>query len=295
MHAMNRNRSLITLTICVAMALAAGCADDHAPRVLLVASNNGQLGDTGRDTGVWMAEITHPYLALADSGLDLTLDLASPDGGDAPIDEFSVAFNFDDFLASGVPDSGDPSNQRFLESLATRDLVATKTIQVMNEDGTMSEATRHRFVNTLRLADIDIADYDAIYFAGGNGAMWQFPDSEDVHRIVQEMYESDRLVGAACHGTSALLGTKLSSGEYLVAGRRVTGFSTAEEQYLGQADVMPLLLQEGFEARGAIYVEAEPWQPNVVVDGRLITGQNPPSAAGVGEALADALRNRLAE
>lgn len=266
-----------------------GCGEDSGKRVLLVVSNHGALGNTGEKTGVWMSELTHPYWKLADSGQDLTLELASPDGGDAPIDTFSVAFNFADFLATGAPASGEPGNDRFIQSEQTRKWIASRNAMVQNPDGTSREVTEYRFTQTLRLGDVRIEDYDAIYFAGGNGAMWQFPGSEDVHRVVREFYESGKIVSAACHGTSALLNTKLSDGSYLVAGKKVTGFSTAEENYLQQASVMPLLLQESFGARGASYVEASPWTPNVVTDGRMISGQNPPSAEGVGEKLAEML------
>jgi putative intracellular protease/amidase len=266
-----------------------GCGEDPGKRVLLVVSNHGELGDTGHKTGVWMAELTHPYWKLADSGQDVTLELASPDGGDAPIDSFSVAFNFNDFLSTGAAASGDPSNDRFIQSEQTRRWIASRTVTVQNPDGTSREAVEYRFTQTLRLGDINPEDYDAIYFAGGNGAMWQFPESQDVQRAVREFYEGGKIVAAACHGTSALLNTRLSDGSYLVAGKKVTGFSNAEERYLQQAEVMPLLLQDAFTARGASYVEADAWTSNVVTDGRVISGQNPPSAEGVGEKLVELL------
>ena len=277
---------IASLALLAASSLGACAMEDTAQqRVLLVVSNHGELGDTGQATGVWMAELTHPYWALADSDLDVAIDLASPSGGDAPIDAFSVRFDFDEFLATGEPATGEAANDRFMESEQTRHWIDTRTVTVDNPDGSTSEVVEHRFVDTLRLGDIDPADYDAVYFAGGNGAMWQFPDSADVHRTIREFYESGKIVSAACHGTAALLNTTLSDGSYLVEGREVTGFSTAEEEYLGQAEIMPLLLQETFGERGATYIETDPWTPNVVIDGRVISGQNPPSAAGVGEAL----------
>ncbi len=279
--------TLITLTGC-----AADDGDSGDLRALLVVSNHGELGDTGAATGVWMAELTHPYWALADSGLDVDIDIASPDGGDAPIDSFSAYFNFDDFLREGIPDSGDPGNNRFFESAETRGFVASEPETVTWPDGTTSEVMSHRFTGTLKLAELDYRDYDVIYFAGGNGAMWQFPANDDVHDIIRDMYESDRIVSAACHGTATLLNATLSDGSYLAAGKQVTGFSTAEEVYLQQEDVMPFMIQEVFGQRGASYIEADPWVPNVVVDGNLITGQNPPSAEGVGEAIVEALRAR---
>jgi putative intracellular protease/amidase len=287
-HMNSTRRILLAALVASAMPTLFACGDD-GKRVLLVVSNHGELGTTGQKTGVWMEELTHPYWKLADSGQKLTLELASPDGGDAPIDAFSVAFNFPDFLSSGVADSGDPGNQRFIESPETQRWIASREVTVQNPDGSSRQALEYRFTQTLRLGDVHVEDYDAIYFAGGNGAMWQFPTSDDVHRVVREFYESGKLVAAACHGTSALLDTQLSNGTYLTAGRNVTGFSNAEEHYLGQAGVMPLLLQDAFVARGANYVEAQPWNANVVTDGRIITGQNPPSAEGVGQKLAELL------
>ncbi|WP_428269643.1 type 1 glutamine amidotransferase domain-containing protein [Haliangium sp.] len=287
----------LELTACVLTTLItlSGCTGDDAgvdsrPRALLVVSNHGELGDTGVKTGVWMAELTHPYWALADADLDFDIDIASPDGGDAPIDAFSVRFDFDEFLATGNPASGDPGNDRFLESDQTRHLVATHTETVTDQDGASAEVTYHRFVDTLPLSELDVEDYDVIYIAGGNGAMWQLPDHAELHRFIRDTYESGRIVAAACHGSSALLNTTLSDGSYLVEGKRVTGFSTAEEVYLGQDQIMPLLIQETFDDRGADYVEAAPWAANVIVDGRLITGQNPPSAEGVGAAMVAAVR-----
>lgn len=284
-----RRHFILSALLTLAGTSLVGCGEDTGKRVLLVVSNHGELGNTGQKTGVWMAELTHPYWKLADSGQPLTLELASPDGGDAPIDSFSVAFNFADFMATGNPATGEPGNERFMQSEQTRKWIASSTVTVKDAEGNPREVTEYRFTQTLPLSSIRAEDYDAIYFAGGNGAMWQFPDSEAVHRAVREFYESGKIVSAACHGTAALLNTRLSDGSYLMAGKKVTGFSTAEENYLGQAEVMPLLLQEAFAERGANYVEAEAWTPNVVVDGRVISGQNPPSAEGVGEKLAELL------
>lgn len=287
---MNPTRNFILTSLITLLSVSLfGCGEDSSKRVLLVVSNHGQLGDTGHKTGVWMAELTHPYWKLADSGQDITLELASPDGGDAPIDSFSVGFDFPTFLATGNPVSGEASNDRFINSEQTRRWIASENVTVQNPDGTTRQAVEYRFTQTLKLGEINPADYDAIYFAGGNGAMWQFPNSEAVQRAVREFYESGKIVSAACHGTSALLNTKLSDGSYLVAGRRVTGFSNAEENYLQQAEVMPLLLQDEFTRRGATYVEATAWTANVVTDGRVISGQNPPSAELVGEKLVELL------
>ncbi len=282
----------VTMAATITLGACGSDSDDGQYRALLVVSNHGELGDTGEITGVWMAELAHPYWTLVDSGLDVAIDIASPDGGDAPIDPFSVYFNFDDFLESGDPTTGDPGNNRFLESAETSQYIATSTETITDSDGNPSEIVLHRFVDTLVLRDLDYRDYDVIYFAGGDGSMFQFPDNADIHDFIRDMYESDRLVAAACHGTSTLLNATLSDGSYLVEGKRVTGFSTAEEIFLGNEDIMPLLIQETFGERNAIYVETPTWTPNVVIDGRIITGQNPPSAEGVGHAIVEALQQQ---
>jgi putative intracellular protease/amidase len=292
-----RTRTLSALVLLSAAAIA-GCADEPAAdpaapadapiRALLVVSNVGTMTAEGfeKDTGVWLAEVTHPYWTLRDAeGVNFTIELASPDGGPAPIDTFSVKLNLDDYLASGgaAYDSGDPGNERFLGAPETRDLVAAEDVEVTTETGETITVTRYSFVDTLRLADVRADDYDVVYYAGGNGASFQFPEDEATRRVAAEMHDAGKLVTAACHGTSALLNATTAEGGYLVAGKDVTGFSNAEEDQLGQREVMPVLLEEEFPKRGARYTAAPAWGEHVVVSGRLITGQNPTSARGVGE------------
>jgi putative intracellular protease/amidase len=296
---MNRSfaRALSTLVMLSAAAIA-GCADDPAVdpatpgdtsiRALLVVSNVGTMpaGESEKETGVWFSEVTHPYWALRGAaGVHFTLDLASPDGGRAPIDTFSVKLNLDDYLASGgaVYDSGDPDNERFLGDPETRARVAAEDVEMTTDTGETITVTRWSFVDTLPLAEVRADDYDVVYYAGGNGASFQFPEDAETGRVAAEMYGAGKLVTAACHGTSALLNATTADGGYLVAGRDVTGFSNAEEDQLGQRDVMPVLLEDEFPKRGARYAAAPAWAEHVIVDGRIITGQNPTSARGVGE------------
>lgn len=263
--------------------------DDGAKRALFVVSNVGTMTAPGyeRDTGVWFSEVAHPYWELRDAeGTEFEIDIASPEGGEAPIDSFSVKLNLDDYLASGgtVVDSGDPGNERFLGDAETRGLVEARDVQAVDQDGQPITMTTWTFVGTLALADVRAEDYDVVYYAGGNGASWQFPGDAQTQRVAAEMYEAGKLVTAACHGTGALLDVQVGGG-YLVDGLRVTGFSNAEEEQLGQKDIMPVLLEDEFPERGALYEAAPAWSNHVVVDGRVITGQNPPSAGGVGEAI----------
>ena len=280
-----------------------GCAEDATvpasdpvveegpKRALFVVSNVGIMTAPGyeRETGVWFSEVAHPYWELRDAaGTEFEIDIASPDGGEAPIDTFSVKLNLDDFLASGgaVYDSGDPGNERFLDSEETRGFVEARDVTGVDQEGQPITTTAWSFVGTLALADVRAEDYDVVYYAGGNGASWQFPEDAQTQRVAAEMYEAGKLVTAACHGTGALLNVQVD-GEYLVAGRPVTGFSNEEEELLGQKEIMPVLLEDEFPKRGALYEAMPAWSNHVIVDGRMITGQNPPSAGGVGEAIVD--------
>lgn len=279
--------SSVSALLLVSGAALSGCAaeDASARRALFVVSNLGDIPAPGggeRASGVWLSEVTHPYWELRDAaGRGFEIDLASPDGGPSAIDGFSVKLNLEDFLRTGAPDSGDPLNERFLGDLEASELVRVE--EVPQADGTVQR--RHSFRDTLPLAEVRAADYDVIFYAGGNAAPYQFVDDERVHGAARAAYEAGKLVAAVCHGTSALLEARRADGAPLVAGRRVTGFSTAEEEALGQREVMPVLLEEAFPARGAIYSAGAPFTEHVVVDGRLITGQQPASGRGVGQAI----------
>lgn len=148
---------------------------------------------------------------------------------------------------------------------------------------------QQKLSNTLKLSDANSADYCAVLFVGGHGAMWDFPESPDVQRLIREVYEADNPVAAVCHGPAALVNATLSDGRYLVDGKRLAAFTDAEERAVKLADVVPFLLETTLKNRGAQHQAAAEWQPQVVVDGNLITGQNPQSATRIGEALRDKL------
>lgn len=221
-----------------------------AKKALIVVTSHARLGDTGKPTGYYLPEVTHPYYAMLDAGI--AVDIASPKGGEAPMDP-----------SSG--DRKDPANARFLDTPDDRDKVA----------------------RTLRLADVDPAGYDAILFAGGHGTMWDFREDRDVQRLAAAIHENGGVVAAVCHGPAALVDVRLSSGAFLVAGKRVTGFSDAEEEAAKLTQVVPFLLERAMVERGGRYEKADGlWQEHVVADGRLVTGQNPASAGGVGREVA---------
>lgn len=144
-------------------------------------------------------------------------------------------------------------------------------------------------LDTLHPDQINPADYAAILYVGGHGPMWDTPDNQALQRIAAQIYESDGIVAAVCHGPCGIVNVKLSNGKYLIEGKEVTGFSNAEEEAVGLTKVMPFLLETRMKERGARYHAAANWQANVVVSERLVTGQNPASATPLGEAIAKLL------
>lgn len=219
-----------------------------ALKVLIVVTSHATLGSTGKPTGYYLPEVTHPYYELKKAGFEV--EIASLKGGKAPMDQSSR-------------DLTDPHNRNFLENPKTAKLLE----------------------NTLVLADVRADQYKAVLFAGGHGTMWDFADSAAVQRVAAGIYQNGGVVAAVCHGPAALVNVKLSNGTYLVAGKRVTGFTNAEEAAAELTQVMPFLLETKLKERGAQFVGAPLWQANVISDGRLVTGQNPASAEGVGAAI----------
>lgn len=224
----------------------------EAQKVLIVLTSHDELGESGLATGFWLPELTHPYYELIDAGYGV--DVASIQGGMAPLDAKSY-------------DESDPYNNRFL---ADADLM-------------------RRVIRTEPLSAYEAADYAAVIYSGGSGPMWDFPNNPDVHRITRNMYEQGGVVAAVCHGPAALVNITLSNGEYLIAGKDVTGFSNLEEVDLQQTEYLPFLLEDRLAERGGRYLAASPWEKNVIVDGRLVTGQNPASAGGVAHAVMEIL------
>lgn len=214
--------------------------------VLFVLTSHGRKGDTGQPTGFYLGEVTHPLAELDAAGIPV--EFASIQGGEPPVDGL---------------DLDDATNARFRNDPRFRDAIRT----------------------TLRLDDVDPAKYAAIFFAGGHGAMWDFPTSDAVRRVTRELYEAGGVVAAVCHGPAALVNVTLTDGSYLVSGKRVSAFTDSEERAVQLDGTVPFLLASQLAARGAHHEAAPDWTAQVVVDGRLVTGQNPQSASGVGAAI----------
>jgi len=228
-----------------------------APKVLFVLTSHDKLGDTGKPTGWYLPEFAHPYEVLAEQ---VQVVVASPNGGAAPLDPSSIeAFK------------SDASSTKFLNT---------------------KEAL---WKNTHKLSDFlgHANDYEAIFFVGGHGPMFDLAKDETSHKLINEFWAHNKIVSAVCHGPAALAFVKLPSGEYLLSGQAVTGFSNAEEDQAGLSAAMPFLLEDQLStASGGKFVKAaEAWGPKVVVSGggRIITGQNPASAGPIGQAIYDAI------
>lgn len=220
--------------------------------ILYVVTSNAVKGASGQPTGFWLSELTHPMHETEVAGY--RSEIAAIRAGVAPVDADSL--NMDD-----------PVNAHYWQQT---DL-------------------QQRLQAAPGLDGLNGADYSAILFTGGYGTMWDFSESLDAQRLIREVYENGGIVAAVCHGPAALVDAKLSNGEYLVSGKNVAAFTNAEEEATGGAKIVPFLLETALVEHGAKHHAAPNWAENVVVDGRLITGQNPASAKGVGVALAKAL------
>jgi putative intracellular protease/amidase len=222
-------------------------------RVLIVVTSHDQLGTTGRKTGYYLPEVSHPAQALVEAGYDI--DFVSPQGGHAPLDPAS----------SGTED---PSNRWFLEN----------------------KALSGKLERTLRPDEVRAGDYAGIFYAGGHGTMWDFRSSPLLNQTAALIYDNGGAVAAVCHGPAGLVDVVLANGKPLVQGKKVAAFSNDEEVAAGVDKVVPFLLENALVEKGGSYSKAGLWQSHVVIDGRLVTGQNPASAAGVGRALAMVLK-----
>ena len=219
-------------------------------KILMVLTSHGTLGSTGKPTGFWLEEFAAPYYAFLDSGADLTL--ASPLGGQPPLDP-----------KSDEPDAQTEATRRFKQDQQAQAALAT----------------------TQRLADVTGESFDAVFFPGGHGPLWDLAENGYVMTLIKDFYASGKTVSAVCHAPAVFRHVKLAEGGFLVEDRNVTGFSNAEEEAVGLTDVVPFLVEDMLKDHGARYTSGADWQPHVVVDGRLITGQNPASSVGVAEAV----------
>lgn len=222
-------------------------------RVLFGLTSHDDLGGTGRKTGFYVPEVAHPAVVFRAAGYQI--EYASVRGGAAPKDGIKPGDTVvADFLA-------DPAESAAL-------------------------------AGTRPFAEIDPADYDVVFFAGGHGTMWDFPDDPDLARTAVGVYQNGGVVAAVCHGPAALVELRLADGSYLVDGKEVSSFTDSEEHAVGLAEVVPFLLESRLAERGAKITKGPDFASHAVADGRLVTGQNPASAARVAELVVEALEQR---
>jgi putative intracellular protease/amidase len=226
-------------------------------KILFVLTSHDQLGNTGKKTGFWIEEFASPYYTLLDQGAKITL--ASPKGGAAPIDP-----------SSDTPETSTPDTERF-----KKDKTAQKKIS-----------------QTLPLADIKAEDYDAVFYPGGHGPLWDLAEDPDSIQLIEAFNAQNKPIAFVCHAPAALKEVKKENGDPLVKGKRVTGFTNSEEKAVKLAKVVPFLVEDMLQDKGGIS-KVEDWQPYAVQEGNLITGQNPASSKPVAEKLLKMLQEKL--
>ncbi len=209
-------------------------------KILMVLTSHDRLGDTGRKTGFWLEEFAAPYFVFKDAGASTTL--ASPKGGQPPLDP-----------KSDEPDTQTEATIRFKKDKQAQTALA----------------------NTLKLSSVSGGDYDAVFYPGGHGPLWDLAEDRDSIALIESMYAAGKPVAAVCHAPGAFRHTKARDGSLLVKGKSVTGFANTEEEAVGLTNVVPFLVESMLKQNGGRYSKATDWQPYVVSDGHLITGQIP--------------------
>ncbi|MEO5787992.1 type 1 glutamine amidotransferase domain-containing protein [Gelidibacter sp.] len=224
-------------------------------KILFVLTSHDTLGDTGKKTGFWVEEFASPYYTLLDKGAHITL--ATPKGGAAPIDP-----------SSATPDAATEATKRFNEDAEAKALIA----------------------NTKVLADMNPDDFDAVFYPGGHGPLWDLANDKNSIALIEKFNSQNKPIAFVCHAPAALKGVKGTDENPLVKGKKVTGFSNKEEAAVGLTEVVPLLVEDMLIENGAFYSNVDNWHPYVIQDGNLITGQNPASSELVAEKLLENLK-----
>ncbi|HEY9020425.1 MAG: type 1 glutamine amidotransferase domain-containing protein [Paracoccaceae bacterium] len=219
-------------------------------KILMVLTSHDQLGDTGKKTGFWLEEFAAPYYVFKDAGADITL--ASPKGGQPPLDP-----------ASDTDDAQTDATARFKKD----------------------DAAQKALANTHVLSDIADDGFDAIFYPGGHGPLWDLAEDADSRGLIEAFAATDRPVGAVCHAPAVFKHPKAANGTPLVSGRKVTGFTNTEEDGVGLTEIVPFLVEDMLKDNGATYSKGPDWGSFVVVDGKLVTGQNPASSAEAAQKL----------
>lgn len=224
-------------------------------KILMVLTSHDQLGDTGKKTGFWLEEFAAPYYVFKDAGADITL--VSPLGGQPPLD----------------PKSDDPDAQ------------TDATLRFKADESSIAQLAA-----THKLADIEPGDFDAVFYPGGHGPLWDLAEDAKSISLIETMFAAGKPVAAVCHAPGIFRHTRAANGEPLVRGRRVTGFTNTEEEAVQLTKIVPFLVEDMLKANGGDYSKGPDWAPYVLVDGHLVTGQNPASSERVAHELLGLLK-----
>ena len=224
-------------------------------KILMVLTSHDRLGDTDKKTGFWLEEFAAPYYIFKDANVDIVL--ASPNGGQPPLDP-----------KSDEPDFQTEATRRFRDDVDTQAILA----------------------NTLKLSGIESNNFDAVFYPGGHGPLWDLAEDRDSIALVESMYASGKPVAAVCHAPGVLRNAKAPDGNLLVNGKSVTGFSNSEEDAVQLTEIVPFLVENDLISKGASYSKADDWQPHVITDENLITGQNPASSELTAKAVLERIK-----
>jgi len=219
-------------------------------KILMVLTSHDRLGETGQKTGFWLEEFAAPYYVFKDANAEVTI--ASPRGGQPPLDP-----------KSDEPDFQTPATERFKGDTEAQTALA----------------------NSFRLADVSAADFDAVFYPGGHGPLWDLTADTESIALIEDMFAAGKIVSAVCHAPAVLCNVVSPDGTPLIEGKSVTGFSNSEEEAVQLTDVVPFLLEDELIKKGGNYSKSSDWHPYVVTDGQLITGQNPASSEQAAQAV----------
>jgi len=227
-------------------------------KILMVLTSHDQLGNTGRKTGFWLEELAAPYFAFKDAGAEIVL--ASPRGGQPPLDPKSNEPNFQTDLT-----------HRFEADAAAKAQLAT----------------------TVRLDSVSAGDFDTVFYPGGHGPMWDLAEDQNSVRLIEAFLAARKPIALVCHAPGVLRHVRTPEGKPLVQGKKVTGFTNTEEEAVGLSSVVPFLVEDELKAKGGLFSKAGDWEPYVVTDGLLTTGQNPASSGPAAKVLLEILSERV--
>lgn len=219
-------------------------------RIVMVLTSHSELGDTGEKTGFWLEEFAAPYYTFVDAGAEVVI--AAPEPGHPPID----------------PRSSEPEN-------------LTDATHRLKHD----VAAKSKLANPITLDQVNVREADALFFPGGHGPMWDLANSDAAAKLVEEFYAQNKVIGAVCHGPAAFVKAQTPEGTSILQGKQLTGFTNAEERAVQLDQVVPFELETRLRELGGEFSRADVFQPHVVTDGLLVTGQNPPSSASTAQAI----------